>query len=76
MNNEDLLGLLEDGLRESVKMLVEKVKAGTASASDVSQLRSMAKELGIELSAHGKPTPVGDDVLASMQDVDRDLLAH
>lgn len=74
MSNDDLLELLESGLKAAAEKLVARIKAGEFSAADVAQLRSMARDAGITLSFNGRPTPVGDSVLESLSDVDPDLL--
>lgn len=74
MVDEDLLRLLEEGLGESVRTLVRRSKEGKISAAEIAQLRAMARDAGMVLSFNGKPTPVGDDVLESLKDVDPDLL--
>lgn len=71
---DDLLALLEEGIRDSVRLLVLKVREGTASAADIRMLREFASEAGLGLRAGHQPTPLGDEVLASMADVDPDLL--
>lgn len=73
--DEELLATLEEGIREAVKLLVEKINDKTANASDIRQLHSFAKEAGIDLRFNQqRPTPLGDEVLASLADIDPDLL--
>ena len=74
MTDGELLELLEEGLREAVRLLVEKVRDGQASAADIAQLRALHKDAGGALSFSGRTTELGDDVLASLSDVDPSIM--
>lgn len=74
LDNDDLRELLEEGLKEGARGLVDRIKRREFSAADVAQIRGMARDAGITLSFAGKATPVGDDVLETLKDVDLDLL--
>lgn len=74
MSDDELHELLERGIRDAVRLLVEKVNEGTASAADIGKLREFAAEAGIGLRAGPSATPLGDDVLESLGNVDPDML--
>lgn len=74
MKDDELVEILEEGLRDSARTLVRKAKAGEASAADIAQLRGLFKDAGGSLTFRSKPNEVGDEILASMADVDPDLV--
>ena len=74
LDNDDLRELLEEGLKEGARGLVDRIKRREFSAADIAQIRAMARDAGIVLTFNGKPTPAGDDVLEALRDVDPDLL--
>lgn len=73
MTNEDIIEKLEEGISAAVTLLVERVKKGSATASDISQLRALFKEAGGALTFGSRTTPAGDSVLESLADVDQSL---
>jgi hypothetical protein len=70
----DLLEILEEGVKASVRLLVQKAQRGEANASDIAQLRGLYKDAGGSMTFRGRSNEVGDEVLDSMADVDVDLL--
>ncbi len=76
MIDQKLLDLIEEGVAEAARGLVRRIKNGEFSAADVAQLRSMAKDLGLEFRVGSRPTPLGDEVLESLLDVDPSLFKN
>jgi hypothetical protein len=74
MNERDLVAALEKGVIDAAHKLALKAKEGTISAAEIAQLRAMFRDAGGTLMFGSKATPVGDDVLASMADIDLDML--
>lgn len=71
---DELLDILEEGLRASARTLVQRAQAGECTAAEVAQIRAMFKEAGGSLKFGGKTNEVGDEILASMADIDVDML--
>ncbi len=74
MTNEEVLELLEEATSDAAELLARRIKEGRATAADINCMRAMAKELGITLCISARTTPVGDKVLASLSDIDPELL--
>lgn len=68
--DEKFLELLAEGIRGAAYVLVNRIKEGEATAADIAQLRAMFRDAGGDLRFGNKPTAVGVDVLASMDDID------
>ena len=74
MTSDELLELLGEGVKAAAQALVEKAKAGEATASDIAQLRAMFRDAGGTMQFAGEPTDTGDAVLDSLSEVDPALL--
>jgi hypothetical protein len=70
----DLEGLAAHGIRVATMHLVKKAELGDLTASELAQLRAIHRDAGGTLAFGGAPTALGDDVLASMADLDPNLL--
>lgn len=68
--DDELLALMDEGIKEACRFLVKKIQNGDANASDINQLRTLHREAGGTLNFAGKATHVGDSVLESMKDID------
>jgi hypothetical protein len=74
MTNEELLEILSESVGDAATFLADKIKAGDASAADISAMYKMFRDAGGSLEFAGRLTPVGDDVMDSLADIDMDLL--
>lgn len=72
---DELEELLRKTLLESVKVMAERAQEGTITAADIRHIRELYKECGGELlNFQGTPTSLGDDVLASLANIDMDSI--
>ena len=72
---DNLHDKLERALMAAIDRLVDRAEDGTISAADISHLRALYREAGGELLGfQGQPTELGDDILASLANVDPELL--
>ena len=73
--DDALLDKLQKALFAAIDRLVERAEDGTITAADITHLRALYKEAGGELmSFQGRPTELGDEVLASLATLDLDML--
>lgn len=72
--NDELLAKLEAALMCAIDRLVERAEDGTITAADITHLRGLYREAGGELRYGSAPTEMGDDVLASLANVDLEHL--
>lgn len=74
MTDAEMRTILARGIASAAKELVRRVEDGSCSAADIAQLRGMFKDAGGTLSTSMGPTPLGDDVLESLANIDPSML--
>jgi len=67
---EEILEILAQAVGDSAVHLAQKIKNGEPTAADIAMALRMFKDAGGSLTFGAQPTALGDEVLASMAELD------